>query len=65
MARFFKYVYTYFANGDEDLLDLALLHYSFDNEEHTVMTRPHGNSKSNTGFVQTMPSTPSKVRELS
>ena len=59
------YVLYLFADGDEDRLDLALLHYCFDNEEHTVMTRPHGNSKSNTGFVRTMPSTLSKVRELS
>ena len=65
------YYYTYtvgtyeFTDGDEDFLDLALLHYCFDNEEHTVLTRPHGNSKSDTGFVRTMPSTLSKVRELS
>ena len=54
-----------FANSDEDLLDLALIHYCFDNEEHSILTRPHGNSKSDTGFVRTMPSTLSKVRELS
>ena len=52
-------------DGDEDLLDLALLHYCFDNEEHPVLTRPHGNAKNESGFVRTMPSTLSKVRELS
>ena len=40
-------------------------HYCFDNEEHPVLTCPHGNAKSDTGFVRTMPSTLSKVRELS
>ena len=56
---------VHIADGDEDLLDLVLLHYCFDNEEHPVLTRPHGNAKSDTGFVRTMPSTLSKVRELS
>ena len=56
---------VHIADGDVDLLDLVLLHYCFDNEEHPVLTRPHGNAKSDTGFVRTMPSTLSKVRELS
>ena len=56
---------VHIADGDEGLLDLALLHYCFDNEEHPVLTRPHGNAKSDTGFVRTMPNTLSKVRKLS
>ena len=49
-------------DGGEDLLNLALLHYC---EEHSVLTRPHGNARSDTGFIQTMPSSLSKVCELS
>ena len=51
---------VHIADGDEDLLDLVLLHYCFNDEEHPVLTRPHGNAKSDTGFVRTMPSTLSK-----
>jgi len=25
---------------------MALLHYTFENEEHAIVSRPHGNSKS-------------------
>ena len=54
-----------FADHEEDLLNLAMLHYCFDGDEHPVLSCPHGNSKSQTGYIRTMPSTISTVRELS
>ena len=48
-----------------DLLNLAMVHYSFDNEEHRILPHPHGNSKSQSAYVRTMPSTMCKLREVS
>ena len=48
-----------------DLLNLALVHYTFENEEHIIMPRPHGNSKSQSAYVRTLPSTLQKLREVS
>ena len=48
-----------------DLLNLALVHYTFENEEHIIMPRPHGNSKSPSAYVRTLPSTLQKLREVS
>ena len=44
---------------------MSLVHYSFDNEEHVILPRPHGNSKSRSSYVRTMPSTICKLREAS
>ena len=42
---------------ESNLLSLALVHYTFENEEHIIMPRPHGNSKSQSAYVRTLPST--------
>lgn len=42
-----------------------MLHYSFEGEEHAVLPRPHGNAKSQSAYVRTMPSTICKLREAS
>jgi len=42
-----------------------MVHYSFENEEHSVLPHPHGNSKSQSGYVGTMPSTRCKLCEVS
>ena len=39
-----------------------MVHYSFDGKEHTVLPRPHGNSKSQNPYIHTMPSTLCKLR---
>ena len=40
-----------FLDHEGDLLNLALVHYTFENEEHAIMPRPHGNSKSQSAYV--------------
>ena len=49
---------------DGDLLTLALVHYTFESEEHAIMPRPHGNSKSQSAYIRTLPSTLQKLREV-
>ena len=44
---------------------MALVHYTFENEEHAIMPRPHGNSKSQSAYVRTLPSILQKLREVS
>ena len=46
-------------------LNLALVHYTFENEEHAIMPHPHGNSKSQSPYVRTLPSTLQKLHEVS
>ena len=41
------------------------MHYTFENEEHAIMPRPHGNSKTKSSYVRTLPSTLQKLREVS
>ena len=53
-----------FTDCNEELLHLALVQYSFDDEEHLVIPRPHGNSKKGDSFVRTMPSTLHKLRKV-
>ena len=54
-----------FSDNEGDLLSLALVHYTFENEEHIIMPRPHGNSKSQSAYVRTLPSTLQKLRDVS
>ena len=42
-----------------------MVHYSLENEEHSVLPCPHGNSKSQSTYVRTMPSTMCKLRDVS
>ena len=56
----------YTLDHERDLLNLALVQYTFDGAEHQVLPRPHGNAKcseATQGYVQTMPSTMTKLRE--
>ena len=39
-------VISMFVDHEADLLNLSLVHYTFDNEEHAILSHPHGNSKS-------------------
>ena len=50
---------------DEDTLHLALVQYCFDDKEHSVIPRPHANSKQSESFVRTMPSTLQKLKDVS
>ena len=52
-----------FVDHEADLLNLSLVHYTFDTEEHAILSRPHGNSKSQSAYIRTMPSTMTKLRE--
>jgi len=54
-----------FLDHEGDLLNMALVHYTFENEEHAIMPRPHGNSKSQSAYVRTLPSTLQKIRKVS
>lgn len=56
---------VFYTDCDGDLLNLALVHYTFDNEEHKILSRPHGNSKSHNPYIRTKPSTLHKLREVS
>lgn len=42
---------------DGDTITRAFVQYNFDNEEHPISVRPHGNSKKKEKFLRTMPST--------
>ena len=53
-----------FTDCNEELLHLAFIQYSFDDEEHPVNPRPHGNSKKGDSFVRTMPSTLHKLKKV-
>ena len=54
-----------FLDHEGDLLNLAMVHYTFENEEHAIMPCPHGNSKSQSAYVRTLPSTLQKLHEVS
>ena len=56
----------YTLDHERDLLNLALVQYTFDGAEHQVLPHPHGNmtcSETIQGYVRTMPSTMTKLRE--
>ena len=56
-------MYLFFiADNEEDTLNLALVQYSFDECEHSVIPRPHANSNRQEGYVRTMPSTLKKLK---
>ena len=46
------------------MLTHALVQYVFDDEEHSVTIRPHGNSKKRESYLRTMPSTLSNLKKV-
>ena len=52
-------------DNEGDMLNLSMVHYSFENEEHRVLPCPHGISKTRSSYVQKMPSTICKLHEAS
>ena len=52
-----------FVDMDQDTLNLALLQYCFISGEHEVKIAPHGNSKSGSAYVRTMPSVMTKLKQ--
>ena len=53
-----------FTDDSGELLHLALVQYVFDDEEHSILPRPHGNAKNGASYVRTMPSTLQKLRKV-
>ena len=51
-------------SADGDTLTHSLVQYTFENEEHAVLVRPHGSSKHKESFLQTMPSTLQKLKKV-
>lgn len=63
---YYHHDYTFcFSDHEGDLLTLALVHYTFENEQHIIIPRPYGNSKSQSAYVRILPSTLQKLREVS
>ena len=56
--------YVMVIDHDESLLNLALIQNVFDEEKHSVVPRPHGNSKKGLSYVHTMPSTLQKLKKV-
>ena len=56
------YCFYFPTDCNEDLLNLAFVKYAFDDLEHSVVPRPHGNSKKGDSFVRTMLSTLHKLK---
>ena len=54
----------YTTDNNEELLNLALVQYAFDGMEHSVVPRPHGNSKKSDSYIRTMPSTLNKLKKV-
>ena len=48
---------------EQDTLNLALLQYCFISGEHEVKIAPHGNSKSGSAYIHTMPSVMTKLKQ--
>ena len=46
-----------------DQLNRAFVQYSFTGHPHSVISKPHGNSKSSLPFIRTTPSTLGKLKE--
>ena len=53
----------FYTTDNEELLNLALVQYAFDDMEHSVVPRPHGNSKTDS-YIHTMPSTLHKLKKV-
>lgn len=45
-------------------MNLALVQYCFDGDEHVVIPRPHANSTRPKSYVRTMPSTLKKLKSV-
>ena len=52
------------SDNNDELLHLAFVQYVFDGDEHSVIPRPHGNSKKVASYVRTMPSTLQRLRKV-
>ena len=52
-----------FVDSVGDQLNLTFVQYSFCGKPHSVLQRPHGNSKSSQPFVRTTPSTLQKLKD--
>ena len=59
-----KNLYFFITDNEEDTLNLALVQYSFDGEEHAVIPRPHANSNRPESYIRTMPSTLKKLKSV-
>ena len=53
-----------YSDCDGDTLTHSLVQYTFDDEEHPISVRPHGNSKRKENFIRTMPSTLQKLKSI-
>ena len=49
---------------NEDTLNLALVQYCFNGDEHAVIPRPHANSSRPESYIRTMPSTLKKLKSV-
>ena len=58
---YFKYCFTDHRGKD---IYLAMVQYYFTGKEHPVYKPPHGNSKSNTPYKRTLPSTMDRMKKL-
>ena len=45
-------------------MNLALVQYCFDGDEHAVIPRPHANSSRPESYIRTMPSTLKKLKSV-
>ena len=61
---YLSHIQPSYADFDGDTLSLSLVQYTFDDEEHAVAVRPHGNSKKRENYIRTMPSTLKKLKSV-
>ena len=61
----FHVLFSAFADCDGDTLNRALVQYTFDEEEHIIISGPHGNAKKENTYLRTLPSTLQKLRKAS
>lgn len=52
-------------DNDGEMLNRALVQYAFDEGEHCMLNRPHGNSKRKEGFIRTLQSTLHQLKAVS
>ena len=57
-VKFFILLTVVFSDDDdEQFINRCIVQYHFTDDEHKVLVRSHGNSKSSEPYVRTMPST--------
>ncbi len=54
-----------YIDHQKKLVKFALIQYLFDGNEHTILVKPHGNSKKSASFVRTLPSTMKSLKDSS